>query len=227
MSENRTHDLIRALARDAAAQSIHARTGRSRLSFKNYSASWLFGAAIIIALSFWLLPIREDLRVRFTALESIFLYIFWLLATILPALKVYTLAFPDGVAAGVVRKAGRYALVPLLVLGTWSLAHITFSDFAFQLYRESAQPNGGCGLVIFTGGLIHASFLFSWIRRGATTSPFRAGAFAALSTASFASFIVQFACPNEHPLHVLFWHFIPMFVLTGLAGITARRLLKW
>ncbi len=228
MSENPgTSDLIRVLAKNASRESASNLIRRSRLRFRNYTAAWLFGAAVIVAISFWFLPAREDLRERFTALESLFLYTLWMLATILPALKVYTLAFPNGEVAGSLQRFAKYAAAPLVILGLYSVANLRFADFAFQIYREGAAPNGGCGIVIFAGGMIHAGFLLHWIRRGATTAPIRAGVWAALSTAAFASFIVQFACPNEHPLHVILWHFVPMFALTILASMSARRLLKW
>jgi hypothetical protein len=152
----------------------------------------------------------------------------WSAASLFPALKVYSLAFPDAeLASPILRKLANYAGLPLVLLALFTFTHFETSDLAFQMFRESSYLNGGCGMVILVAGTIHLSFLFSWIRRGATASPMRAGAWAAVSTAAFASFVVQFACANENPIHVLLWHFTPLLILTGLAAVSAKRLLHW
>ncbi len=223
----RTEDLIDFLAKDSArtAESNLARVRTIR--FAAYSRTWLLGAALVLALSYWLLPTRDDLRERLGQFDMSVLFLLWSAATLLPAIKVYSLAFPDGQLARPIRKLARFAALPLALLAIFSLAHLRFEDIGFQFYRESSYLNGGCGMVILVAGIIHASFLFSWIRRGATTSPASAGAWAAVSTASFASFVVQFACANENPIHVFLWHFTPLCLLTMVGAYSARRLLRW
>lgn len=222
-----TRKLIDTLAKDAVRQAGESRRGSRTLGAAAYGAAWLAGAALILSLSFWLLPLRGDFSERIGNLDLAFLFLLWSLATLLPAMKVYALAFPDGTLGTAVRRITRFVWAPFAGLALFSLAHLRLDDFAYQFHREASYLNGGCGMVIFVAGALHAGVLFAWIRRGATTSPARAGAWAAISTASFASFIVQFACANENPLHVLFWHFLPLLALTGFAAISARRLLRW
>ncbi len=225
--ELRTRKLIDTLAKDATRHSDESRRGSRSLGTGAYGAVWVAGAALILALSFWLLPLRGDFSERIGNLDLAFLFLLWSLATLLPAMKVYALAFPDGALGATARRLTRFVWVPFAGLALFTAGHLRFADFAYQLHRESSYLNGGCGMVIFVAGALHASLLLAWIRKGATTSPARAGAWAAVSTASFASFIVQFACANENPLHVLFWHFLPLLALTGLAALSARRLLRW
>jgi hypothetical protein len=224
-SEIRTDDLIRKLS--IAAKSDAKRDASSRLEWPAYAKTWLTGAALILVLAFSLLPEREDLHERLAYPSTYFVILFWFLAALLPALKVYSLAFPDGRIADPIRQVTKYAALPLILLAVWSVVEMRYDDFAFQLFRESSHLNGGCGLVILVAGTLHAGFLFSWIRKGATTAPYRAGAWAAVSTASFASFIVQFACANENSIHVLMWHFLPLMLLTGVSALSAKRLLRW
>ena len=223
----KTDDLIQFLAKDAAATQGQREIFRRGLCYAAYARFWLVGAAVILALSYWLLPRREDLAEILGRFDTLVLFALWSLATLLPAMKVYGLAFPGIPLTARFQQIANLAPVPFVLLLAWSLARLSLDDFAFQYFRESSYLNGGCGMVITVAGALHAGFLFAWIRRGATTSPGRAGAWAAVSTASFASFIVQFACANENPIHVLLWHFIPLMILTGLAALSAKRFLRW
>lgn len=220
MSDLRTREMIDFLAKDAA-------TPAKSLRFGSFSLNWLLGSAVVLALSFWFLPTRGDLGDRFAHLDFPVLFMLWSVAAILPAIRVYTLAFPEGKLTGALGMLSRFAAVPLVIIAGWTLARFNTQDLGFQFFRESSTLNGGCGMVILVAGAIHVSFLFSWIRRGATTSPMKAGAWAAVSTASFASFVIQFACANENPIHVLLWHFVPLMALTFAAAFSAKRLLRW
>lgn len=221
--EGRTADLISRLAADPTPPRTRARA----LTLPGYAFHWLAGGAVILALSIWLLPIREDLAERFGSLDYYLLFSLWFLATFLSALKVYGMAFPDSRGSRTAKDWSRFAPAPLLLLAAWSVWNLNLADFGYQLYRESRPLNGGCGLVILTAGLLHAGFLFSWLRKGAPTETVTAGAWVAISTGAYASFLVQFACPNEHAMHVILWHFVPMTLLTAAAGFSARRLLRW
>lgn len=227
MTEKRTREIIDFLAKDATATAAGVAKKNLDLRSRTFARFWILGGVLVLGLSYWLLPTREDLRARLGAFDTPILFALWSAATLLPAIKVYALAFPDGRLAPPLEKMTRFAATPLVLLAGWAIARFRFEDVGFQLYRESSILNGGCGAVIVVAGVVHASFLFAWIRRGGTTSPARAGAWAAVSTASFASFIVQFACANENPLHVLLWHFAPLAFLTFVAGISAKRLLRW
>ena len=224
----KTDEFIQFLAKDAAARSPNRREIYARgICYAAYARFWLIGAAIVLILCYWLLPRREDLSIVLGRFDTLVLFTLWSFATLLPAIKVYGLAFPGAQLSAPFRRLANLAPLPFVLLLVWTIARFRFDDFGFQLYRESSYLNGGCGMVIAVAGALHASFLFTWIRRGATTSPAKAGAWAAVSTASFASFVIQFACANENPIHVLLWHFIPLMMLTGLASVYAKRLFRW
>jgi len=228
MSQNpKTNELIELLAKDSATTAGENEIRKRGLGFSAFARFWIVGAVLIAALSVWLLPTREDLGDRLTHADSFLLFLLWSAATLFSTFRVYSLAFPDLRLKAPFDRFSKFAGLPLALIALFTIARFTFTDLGFQFFRESSYLNGGCGMVILVAGSLHASILFTWMRRGATTAPFEAGAWAAVSTASLASFIVQFACANENPIHVLLWHFAPLLILTGIAGLAAKRLLRW
>lgn len=223
-AEEKTEDFIHYLAKDASSS---AQAPAASLSVRRFLGLWSAGAAVVVLLSILLLPEREDFRERLRQWNYSVLFLSWLLAALLPALRVYASAFPDARLKGWMRTLSRFALAPLGAILIWSVLAIRYGEFGYQVHREMNVFNGGCGMVILIAGSIHAAFLFSWLRRGAPANAAHAGAWAALSTGAFVSFIVQFACANEHPLHVLFWHFVPLCLFAFGASLTARKVLNW
>lgn len=217
----KTNDVIDLLAKDAKS-SAHA---LPMLTPKTFALAWLVGAAFIFALSLWLLPVREDLMFRLTNPDFFVLGALWLAAAGLHATLVYRSTFPGLEKEN--RWLERLTFLPLILLFAWVLFHFPLSDFSYEMHREQNYLNGGCGAVILVAGAIHAAFLMRWVKRGAPTSLAKSGALTALSTGCFTSFLIQFACGNEHPIHVILWHAVPLTALALAMGFAAKKILKW
>lgn len=97
----------------------------------------------------------------------------------------------------------------------------------------SGQPAGidsggyyclGLGCVI---GLLTAASLVAWLRRGAPSSPARAGLLIGIASGGAGIFAVSLWCPNDHLLHIGIWHWLTIVVMGILGRITLPRLLAW
>lgn len=76
-------------------------------------------------------------------------------------------------------------------------------------------------------GLLTATVLTGWLRRGAPTSPERAGWLVGLSSASIGILAFAFHCPFDSFYHVGLWHVLPVLI-GGLAGrLIVPPLIRW
>lgn len=82
----------------------------------------------------------------------------------------------------------------------------------------------GFGLVI---GLVTAATLTMWLRRGAPSSPKRAGLLTGVASGAAGIFAVSLYCPHSDLLHIGVWHGAAV-VAMGLAGrFLLPRLIAW
>ena len=80
----------------------------------------------------------------------------------------------------------------------------------------------GCGV-----GLLTAATLTFWLRRGAPSSPARAGLMTGVAAGAAGIFAVSLRCPSDSLLHIGIWHGATV-VAMGLAGrLLLPRLLAW
>ncbi len=76
-------------------------------------------------------------------------------------------------------------------------------------------------------GLLTATMLVAWLRRGAPTSPQRAGLLVGLASGSVGMLAFAFHCPLDSFYHVGLWHALPV-VLGGATGrLVIPRLIRW
>lgn len=76
-------------------------------------------------------------------------------------------------------------------------------------------------------GLLTATTLVLWLRRGAPSSPKRAGMLAGVASGAAGIFAVSLYCPHSDLLHIGVWHGVAV-ILMGLAGrLLLPRLLAW
>lgn len=82
----------------------------------------------------------------------------------------------------------------------------------------------GMGCVV---GLLTAATLVFWLRRGAPSSPRRAGLLAGVASGAAGIVAVSLHCPYNDLVHIGIWHGLSVIVM-GLAGLLAGpRLLSW
>lgn len=76
-------------------------------------------------------------------------------------------------------------------------------------------------------GLLTASALVVWLRRGAPSLPRRAGLLTGVAAGSAGIFAVSLFCPHSDLIHIGVWHGLTV-VLAGLIGrLTVPRLIAW
>ncbi len=116
--------------------------------------------------------------------------------------------------------AGMLALLPvtaLLMLGT--------GGFAISLTRD--MYGLGCFLAASASGLVVATALVAWLRRGAPVSLAAAGTYTGIAAGAIGSLAYGLACPVDDIGHLGIWHVAPV-VLSGLLGrLVIPSLVRW
>jgi hypothetical protein len=76
-------------------------------------------------------------------------------------------------------------------------------------------------------GLLTATALTLWLRRGAPAEPRRAGLMTGVAAGSAGIFAVSLYCPHSDLVHIGVWHGLTV-VLAGLVGrLAIPRLVRW
>jgi hypothetical protein len=76
-------------------------------------------------------------------------------------------------------------------------------------------------------GLLIAAVLVWWLRRGAPTSPERAGLLTGIAAGSFGIFAFSFHCPYNDIVHIGLWHGLAVVVSAALGRLIVPRLIQW
>ncbi|WP_309603106.1 DUF1109 domain-containing protein [Sphingomonas sp.] len=76
-------------------------------------------------------------------------------------------------------------------------------------------------------GLVNAAVLVWWLRRGAPTSPERAGLLVGLSSGAVGIFAFAFHCPFDSFYHVGLWHMVPLVLGAMLGRLVVPPLVRW
>ena len=76
-------------------------------------------------------------------------------------------------------------------------------------------------------GLLNAAVLVGWLRRGAPTSPERAGLLVGLSSGAVGIFAFAFHCPFDSFYHVGLWHMMPLVLGAILGRLIVPPLVRW
>ena len=80
----------------------------------------------------------------------------------------------------------------------------------------------GCTL-----GLATASVLILWLRKGAPTSPERAGLLTGIAAGSSGIFAFALHCPHNDIAHIGIWHGL-VVIISAMAGrAVVPRLIRW
>lgn len=92
-------------------------------------------------------------------------------------------------------------------------------------------PLGGhgmnCALGIARFAFIPSAVIFWVIRRGASTHPRHAGAFAVFAAWSVCGLLMRLVEANDLVAHMALWHYLPTLVFAGLGAVLGRWLLRW
>lgn len=117
--------------------------------------------------------------------------------------------------------AAMAALLPATTL-VMGLAH------APSAWDESDPRTGMlCLMMGLLTGLASAGVLTLWLRRGAPTSPERAGLITGIAAGSLGMFAFSLHCPNDNIYHIGLWHSAAVAVAAMLGRIIVPRLIRW
>lgn len=95
-------------------------------------------------------------------------------------------------------------------------------------WAESDPATGmACLAMGLLFGLATASVLVAWLRRGAPTSPARAGLITGIAAGSFGIFAFSFHCPSNDLYHIGVWHSLSVIVAAVIGRVIVPRLIRW
>ncbi len=116
-----------------------------------------------------------------------------------------------------------------LMAGVLPIAALALAASALWHGRDVALDMGGIACMGFgiMVGLITATMLTLWLRKGAPTNPQRAGLLTGVASGSAGIFAVSLHCPHSNLLHIGIWHGLTV-VLMGVIGMwVGPRLIRW
>ena len=130
-----------------------------------------------------------------------------LLGAVLPARSSPSLAFIPALAIVALRIATDGSGQPLFGVHQYSAAH--------------------CVTVVVLTALVPLALILSVARRGAATSPRRAGAYAGALAGALAAAGYGLACRNDAGLFLLVWYPLAVALTAGIGCLLGRRALAW
>lgn len=87
------------------------------------------------------------------------------------------------------------------------------------------------GAQCMVGGTIASLLVFAmlvlWLRRGAPTSPERAGLVTGVAAGAFGVFAASLHCADNDIVHIGLWHSAPVVAMGLLGRILVPRLIRW
>jgi hypothetical protein len=76
-------------------------------------------------------------------------------------------------------------------------------------------------------GLASGAVLVAWLRRGAPTSPERAGLITGIAAGSLGMFAYSLSCPLDGLYHIGLWHSLSVIASALLGRFVIPRLIRW
>lgn len=205
------NDLISQLAADH-------RPFRSIDTLRSLSLRYVFVTGLILFLSVAILPLRSDISFMKAQWYFYVENILWLALLISGFRASYKSSLPE-------ERKESYAQFYFLTSALIFLSSFHHSSPGLQTELELIR--GGCGLIISLLSVMAGTYFFIWARHAAPARPWRTGVLAALTSSALGCLIMQFVCAWDTSLHLILWHFIPVFILILAGQFLARKLLHW
>lgn len=94
---------------------------------------------------------------------------------------------------------------------------------------QASDPSHGitCLAISLALGLLTAGALVLWLRRGAPTSPERAGLLTGIAAGCAGVFAFSFACPIDSVIHIGLWHGLAVSVSAIAGRLIVPHLVRW
>lgn len=171
-----------------------------------------------------LLGIRPDIIQKFTETTYLLELLFSFITAIVAGIATMWLALPDVRQQSWIRWA---PFIPLAALVIVNLKIYYSADWQWSSQESGLNSGIACATHFFLYAIVPGAVYFFLLKRGASTKCCWAGSTALLSVSSMAYFSLRIIEPADHIIHILYWHWIPLFLIP-LAGMMAGKvLLRW
>jgi hypothetical protein len=179
----------------------------------------------ISVLVYLVLPVRENIGDKTETFFYLLENLLWLSLCGISAIALYFRSFPETNDSFLPGMVG----VLLLTLVILAVTQHTFvvSDLPHAFSEEMSLWKGRCGIIIVTITSLQSLFLFRWAKKGASSAPALSGILASTSSAGLGCFLMQFVCAHDQSLHLLLWHFLPVFAVAYAGQKIGQKVLRW
>ncbi len=171
------------------------------------------------------LGIRPDIILQFERLPFALEITLLVGMTISAALASIFTMYPDMYQKPWILKVPYLSFVSLILLVSYQLAFMT-NDIRMVL----PPPDGHameCALCIGAVALIPSALIFGILHKGASIKPLNAGFLAVLTAMGIGCLTLRISEANDSLVHLVTWHYLPIFIFSCLGAIAAKWLLKW
>lgn len=193
------------------------------LRFSSGLAFALAGAGVTLAVVALLFGIRADVVAG--RLDPVFLLAtgLFLMLGLAASVTVIVMSRPrvGNDHRGWVWAAAMAALLPLAAVITG------IARGPAGISATAAEHGLDCLMAGSALGLLTGAVLTFWLRRGAPTSPERAGLLTGIAAGSFGVFAFSFHCPYSDIVHIGLWHSLVVLLSAALGRLIVPRLIRW
>lgn len=116
-----------------------------------------------------------------------------------------------------------------MMAGVMPIAALTLTAIGWLRGETPAIDSDGIACLGFGIGigLFTAAVLVAWLRRGAPSSPRRAGLLTGVAAGAAGTFAVSLHCPHSDLLHIGVWHGMTVVVAGFFGALALPRLVSW
>ncbi len=211
--KNKTENIIESLVSDNSV--------KNRYSPLKILLKWVLLSAAYIFILLEFLGYRADLNILIKdpnyliELSSLVLMIFF------SALAFSYLAVPD-------YKQNAFSIIAPVIPVGFLIGTLIFLYFYPPSLNHDSHEGMMCLACISLSSLLPAAFLFYEIRKyAAPTKLGLIGYMCLLYSASLGSFALRLSEPTNSIIHLIMYHYLPLFVIAGVGSIISRKLLRW
>lgn len=191
-------------------------------SLPKFFLKWFVLAVLFVGINALWMPWRTDYAIAIHDSSFIIESFLWFALSLTAALGFYESSFPQNEVKGYSIVSGIIFFI-LLALALNGNGH-SLQD---QWHDEMNNWRGGCGIIISAFVILLTPFYAFWAKRGAPRNSGITGFYAALTSASLGSLLMQLICEQYHLTHLLIWHFTPVGVTCFAGYQLTKKLLRW
>ncbi len=205
-----TEQLISRLVRDTRPVS---RSSRPLVHFGKWSAV----GVLYLAAGVLMIGARDDVAAKWRESWFIVHTLIVFGVAVLAATAAFKVSIPDRQQRFLVSSSA----IALAVWLAWIVGALI----------TGSEPHAGYGWKCLRNILVLAAplgvLMYYMIGKAAPLRTGTAGWLGALSAAAAADLATRFICRNDHALHAVIWHFIPVLVLGCIGVVLGRVVFRW